>query len=219
MRNRSFPNRTGRWALLLLSALLFLAGCAGRTVTVEIPPRVDLRAWPLIGIVEFSAATRPELAAAATKQFLIDLQNAQPGLRLLELGSSQAVLREVNRGRMDPEAIKAIGARFGVDAVLTGNLEVAEVPPDISFSPNLKSLRAQVSAKGELFAKLQETATGATVWSSAAHGTWPVARANFSVNNIGYTPAAEGYNEMLRDLARAATADLRPRYEKRRVRE
>jgi hypothetical protein len=174
--NRSFPNRTGRWALLLLAPLLLLAGCAGRTVTVEIPPRVGLRTWPLIGVVEFSAGTRPELAAAATKQFLIDLQNAQPGLRLLELGSTQAVLREVNRGHLDPDAIKAIGARFGVDAVLTGSLETTEVPPDISFSPDLKSLHAQVSVKGELFAKLQETATGATVWSSGAHGSRTVAR-------------------------------------------
>jgi hypothetical protein len=217
--NRSFLNLAGRRALQLLAALLLLAGCGAKTVTVEIPPPVDLRAWHLIGVIDFSADTHPELAAAATKQFMIDLQSAQPGVRLLELGNSRTLLQGVNRGQLDPETIKAISARFGVDAVLTGNLEVSEAAPDISFSPDLKSLHAKVSVKGELFAKLQEAATGATVWSNGAHGTWSLARANFNANSIGFSPAREGYNGMLRDLAWTATRDFRPRYETHRVQE
>jgi hypothetical protein len=206
----------------LLAALLFLAGCAGKTVTVKIPPLVDLRTWPLIGVVDFSAGTHPELAAAATKQFLIDLQRAQPGLRLLELGSSQAVLEAVNRRNLDPEAIKAIGDKYGVDAVLTGNLEVSQLTPDISFSADLKSMHAKVSVKGELFAKLQETSTGASVWSNGAHSTWSLARGNINaagLANLGITPATERYDQMLRDLSWTATGDFRPHYEKRHVQE
>lgn len=214
--------KTGRRILAFLVALLLLAGCAGKTVTVEIPPLVDLKTWPLIGVVEFSAPTHPELAAAATKQFLSDLQRSQPGVRLLELGTARAVLQGVNRLELDPQAIKAIGSRYGVDAVLTGSLEVTSLTPDISFSGDLKSMRAKVSVKGELYAKLQEASTGASVWSNGAHGTWSLARANIDaagLTNLDFTPATESYGKMIRDLAWTATNDFRPRYEKRRVQE
>jgi len=222
LRYPSFLRQLVRSSLPFLAALLFLAGCAGKTVTVKIPPLVDLRTWPLIGIVDFSDPVHPELAAAATKQFMSDLQHSQPGVRLLELGSSQAVLQGMNRRNLDPEAIKAIGGKYGVDAVLTGNLAVSPISPDISFSADLKSMRAKVSVKGELYAKLQEASTGASVWSNGAHGTWSLARANIDaagLANLGFTPATESFKRMLRDLAWTATSDFRPTYEKRRVQE
>ncbi len=220
LRYLSFLRQLVRSSLPFLAALLFLAGCAGKTVTVKIPPLVDLRTWPLIGVVEFSAPTHPELASAATKQFLSDLQRSQPGVRLLELGTIRMVLQGVNHRDLDPEAIKAIGGKYGIDALLTGNLEVTPLTPDISFSADLKSMRAKVSVKGELFAKLQETSTGASVWSNGAHGTWSLARANIDaagLANLGFTPATESYSKMIHDLAWTTTNDFRPRYEKRRV--
>lgn len=197
--------------------LLFVSGCA-KAITVEIPPRVDLKSWPVIGIVDFTADTHQELAHAATQKFLMQIQSAQPGVRLLELGSKEQVLQALQRRELNPEAIKAIGDKYGVQAVLLGRLEISDVKPSVAFSPDLTAASAGASVDGALSAKLLETATGATVWSNGAHGKWAVGGVTLSSNglsNIGYTDPKEKYEQMLRDLARVATNDFRPRYEKR----
>jgi hypothetical protein len=218
----SFLRHLATQALPFFVVLFLLAGCSGKTVTVEIPPVVDLKTWPLIGIVNFAAETHAELAPTATQKFMIHLQGAQPGVRLLELGNREEVLQAVGRTSFDPDTIKAIGRRYGVSAVLLGSLEVSEVRPRIDFSPNLKSLNAKASVNGALAAKLQETSTGATVWSNGAHGQWSLAQMQLDaggLSNVGIRAHGEKYDLMLRDLAKVATSDFRPRYQRRKVEE
>lgn len=206
--------------LPLFVALFVFSGCSGRTVTVEIPPKVDLSAWPVIGIVDFTADTHEELSPEATQKFLAQLQSAQPGTRLLELGREENVLLAVNRNTLDPEAIKAIGRKYGVAAVLAGRLEVSEATPRINLSPDLKSFSAKASVKAALSAKLRETATGATVWTNGAHGQWKVAGMDLGstgLANVSISDPAERYDQMLGELADVATRDFRPRYERHRV--
>ena len=221
MTNRSLrPTYSAFRLLLRLALLLALAGCGPKTVTVQIPPRVDLQHWPLIGLIDFSTPDHPELTEAVTRQFQTDLQAAQPGARLLELGRLPDLLRETRSAQLDPEAIKAIGKKYGVAAVLSGTLEVTPATPGLNISPDLRSLHAKVSVKGELFAKIRETATGATAWSNGAHGTWTLAQMSLGLNgfsSLGATPAAERYDQMLRDLSGVATRDFWPRYERRRI--
>lgn len=207
-------------ALPFFVALLVFSGCSGKTITVEIPPMVDLKNWPIIGIVNFAAETHAELAPTATQKFLIHMQGAQHGVRVLELGNREEVLRAVNRTTLDPEAIKAIGSKYGVAAVLIGSLEVSEARPSIDFAPDLKSISANASVKGALSAKLQETSTGATVWTNGSHGQWTLAKMHLGsggLSNIGISAPGDRYDQMLRDLAKVATNDFRPRYERRRV--
>lgn len=207
-------------SLFALTVLLFfLSGCS-KTITIEIPPQVDLRSWPVIGIVDFAADTRKELSPAATQNFLTQLQSAQPGVRLLELGGREKVLQALQRRDLDSEAIKAIGAKYGVQAVFIGRLDVSDVKPDIKFSPDLTAASASAVVNGELSIKLLETDTGATVWSNGAHGKWSVGGMTLSSNglsNVGYTDPTEKYEQMLRNLARVATNDFRPSYERRKV--
>jgi hypothetical protein len=187
---------------------------------VKLPPQVDLKEWPVIGIVEFTADTHRELAPEATRKFIMNLQSAQPGVRLLELGGESELLQAVQRKAMDPDAIKAIGAKYGVQAVFSGRLRVTENTPTVTFSRDLSSASAGASINGGLDAKLQETSTGATVWSNGAHGEWSIGGLTLGAGGIsdaGYTDPKEKYEAMIRELVEVATDDFRPRYEKRKV--
>lgn len=202
----------------LAVGMSFLSACA-RTIKVEVPPRVMLDEWPVIGLIQFAAPdTHADLAPKATRSLMVKMQSAQPGGRYLELGAKEELLQAMNAKELDLETVKAIGARYGVQAVLSGQLEVSRAEPNFKLSPDLSSASARAVVRGSLSAKLQETSTGATVWANGAHGKWSVA--GFTVRptgfeNIGYTDANDQYDQMLRELTTRLSADFRPSYEER----
>jgi hypothetical protein len=210
--------RSLRLPMLLVAGLTLMA-CA-RTVTVTVPPRVDLDTLPTIGVIDFAAQPPGELTQEATQKFLGNLQAAQPGVRLLELGSREQVLREVGRTDLDFQAIRAIGAHYGVAAVLSGSVELSEPRPDLKISPNLTSVTAQAKIDGKMSAKLWETAGGATVWTNSSWGNWAVGGvsiANGGAASAGFRHPREKRNEVLMALIKALNGDFWPTYEKRRV--
>ncbi len=161
-------------ALCLLCALSVALGCSRPAPRVLVPPRVDLAEWGRIGMLEF-AGPEPTLSRLATRQFMEMLQAAQPGVPILELGSAGRVLAELGRSQLDFEAIRAIGARYGVDAVFAGDLAVGPPKPSVRVGRALESLKARADVSGELAARLLETRSGATVWSGSSTGTASVA--------------------------------------------
>lgn len=206
------------FALLPVAALAFF-GCA-ETITVTVPPRVDLKAFPTVGVIEFAAQPPGTLGADATQKFLANTAAAQPGLRLLELGSRERVLKEVGRSELDHQAIKAIGQKYGVAAILSGTAELSEPRPDLSISPNLTSVTAQAKIDGKMSAKLWEAADGATVWTNSSWGSWRVA--GLSIAEGGATGAVfrhpgEQRGKILMELVEALNGDFWPTYEKRKV--
>jgi len=151
--------------------VLLLVACA-RTVTVALPPQVELAPYPTIGVIEF-AAEPGELGAAATQKFIGNLHAAQPGLRFLELGRRRELLREVGGADLDYRAIRAIGEKYRVAAVMTGTVELSEVRPDLTVAANLASISAKAKVDGRMSAKLWETTSGATAWSNSSWGVGP----------------------------------------------
>ncbi len=222
MRARPRTVATAPLAALALAALLCGGACT-RTVVVTVPPRVDLTAYPIVGVVGFAAEGDISPGDDVTHRFLATLQAAQPGVRLLELGPEHEVLRAVGLPTLDFDAVRAAGKRFGVDALLTGRLTVSPVRPNLSVSPDLTSLSARASVNGSLQAKLRETGAGATVWTNGAHGTWTLATLGLNAQGLptgaGLADADRQREKMLADLVRVATADFRATYEKRRVEE
>jgi len=206
-------------ALMLLAAGLALFACT-RTVTVAVPPRVDLRLFPTIGVIDFSAQPSGDLEQVATRIFLGNLQAAQPGVRLLELGSRDKVLLEIGSRELDFQAIRAIGARYGVEAVLSGAVELSEPRPDLKLSPSLTSLSAQARIDGKMNAKLWEAASGATVWTNSSWGNWSIGGVNISnggAASAGFRHPREKRDEIVLELVRALNGDFWPTYEKRRL--
>ena len=212
--------RCGIFAFALFGATLLLFACSTPTVTVRVPPRVDLKSWPLIGVVEFTTNGYPPLAREATEKFIQNLEAAQPGARLLELGSGARILSELHRSAFDPGTIRAMGTRYGVAAVLLGRLQVSAMTPDIHVSREGNAFSAAAKVDSDLSAKILETATGATVWSNGAHGRWSVGGLHYSgggLTGLNYRGPAEQYRTMILDLAVTATDDFRPTYEERTV--
>jgi hypothetical protein len=143
---------------------------------VQLPPRVDLAEWDTIGIVGFGGDAEAELSTLATREFVQMLHAAQPGVRILELGSEVRVLAEMGHAELDHAAVRAIGDHYEVDAVFAGDLELGAVEPIVRLGKTFSSLRARADVTGQLATRLLETRSGATVWSRSSRATGSVAR-------------------------------------------
>jgi hypothetical protein len=168
--SRLSRSRVASW----LGALFVLQGCS-HTPQVEVPARIQLSRWSTLGIVEFRSAAEPELASLATSQFVQMLHAAQPGTPILELGSAQPVLAEVGHDALDFEAVRAIGERYGVDAIFTGELVFDAPKPRVSVGDAFDSVAARADVTGRLAVRLLDTRTGASVWSDSSSATASVA--------------------------------------------
>lgn len=165
MLNRQAASRC--FAFML--CLTLLAGCAGRTVLVRVPPQIDMSAYPTTGIVEFTSNADPALGQHASRQFQESVQAAQPGTRFIELGTREEVLEAIGARQFDAQAIRKIGARYAVDAVFVGDLIYSEPKFDVNVIDPVRMQGAvKAEVKGDLSSKLLETKSGASVWSSSS---------------------------------------------------
>jgi phage antirepressor YoqD-like protein len=199
-----------------------LLGCAHKVV-VEIPPRINLESFQTIGIVEFSSDSHnasERLDQLATQNFMNMIQEAQPKVRFLELGPQEELLKSLNRGKIDPEAIKAIGEKYKVSSIFTGSYEISEVRPKISLSEDLSSVNASAMVNIRMVAKQWEAATGATLWTNSRFGDWPLANVSKSSGNpfsFSMSHPEEKYGQFITKLVYVVTDDFRPHYETRKV--
>ena len=193
-------------------------GCA-HTVVVQIPPKIDLQPYETIGIVEFASNSQENLNQIATQKFMGYIQNAQPQVRFLELGPEDRLVEELGRNALDIETVKAIGKKYGVSSIFTGNFEISNVQPEVSIAKDLSSLRASAVVNISMVSKHWETASGATIWSNSRQGHWKVAGIRSDARDISFSmkDPKEQYGRHIEDLAYALTDDFRPHYEKRNV--
>jgi hypothetical protein len=198
-----------------------MGGCAS-TVVVKLPPAVDLGRFANIGIIEFSASSgeNEDLGLITTQKFIRAVQEAQPGVAILELGTEAKVLRAVKAGQLDFETVKAIGKKYQVGALITGDLVVSPVKPKVDISLEMGAITAKAQVKAALSSKLLETGGGATIWTSSRSGTWTLASASADLGGmagIGVSDAEKKYQQMVTDLVIAVTRDFSPRFERREV--
>ena len=92
-------------------------------------PRMDLRRYGTIGIVEFATNSDPSLNSYATLQFQESVKEANPGLPILELGNRATVLAAVGATQFNPETITRIGKKYGVRAVFLGEIAYSQPKP------------------------------------------------------------------------------------------
>lgn len=208
-----------RKTVLMTIILAMVWGCA-HTEKVPAPPIVDLQAYNQIGVIAFDANADDTLTQYLTQHFLQAVHALQPGVRFLELGSQEQLLKAVQRTQLNLEAIKALGRKFQVDAILYGHLALSAMKPDVQLSSLLTSMSAQAYVTGTLSAKLWETGSGATVWTSAS--SRKTSMANLSVSkhgpvNLGYSDPQEKYGQLVQGLVHDTTMDFQPRYVYRKV--
>ena len=209
----------GRSSILVAAALLLAAtlGCAARHETVTLPPRIDLKQHETIGIIDFSTSSKGKLGPLATRRFTEAARQDQGLVRMLEFGPESAALSRVGGGDLGPEAIRALGDEFGVQTILTGELTVSDVKPDVVISAlRSGSLTARVDAT--LAVRLIETSTGASIWSSSARSSQSVAEVSVWKGG-GFVFDADdpdrAYGDLVDSLVAQVTQDFRVRYERR----
>jgi len=208
-----------RHAALVLATVL-LAACS-RTVVVPVPPKMDLKGYGPVGIVDFSSNSEQALSARATRQFQEQVQSAQPGTRFVELGERQQLLAAVGAKQLDAAALRRIGAKYGVTALFVGDLAYSEPRTDVKVSDITRlegGVRTEI--RGDISARLLETASGASVWSTSGWARRQMGAVHLSAER-GISGGMSGSNpreEMVPALVSEITHDFRPTYVRQPVR-
>lgn len=204
--------RRAGWCTVAV-AVLMLVGCSKK---VLVPPMIDLGQFEMIGMVQFSSNAEGSLNELASQEFLETIQASQPGVGILELGTEADVLGSVGSYKLDPGAIRAIGAKYGVDAVLTGHVEVTDVKPSVEVF-SLPSIGVEANVDALLKAKLFKVANGATIWTNSARGTENVGHVGMSRSgsiHFGADDPKNAYGRLVQVLVYNVTSDFRSHYVK-----
>jgi hypothetical protein len=208
-----------RYVLTAALAIGVLAGCS-RTIKVAVPPAVDLATYSTIGLVTFDCSDDADFQRMSTQRVLEAIQAAQPGTRIVELGPASRVLRSVDRKGWNVATYREIGERHSVDAILVGDVYLAQRRPDVELSTAWKAISVSTDVEATLSVKLMETSSGATLWADSARGVANVAHGhlmNRAGGGFSVKDPDEVYSAMIDDLAWQVTDDFRTHYVTRRV--
>lgn len=203
-----------RSALLMIGVVAMVSlACAKRTI-VEVPPRMDLYSYNLIGVVQFSTESKGSLAQFATQRFVEALQESQPGVRVLELGKAEDIKREVKRDNMSFDTMRVIGEHYGVGAVIVGTLDVEDVKPRVDLQSMIVSGSVSADVKASLTTKIMETSSGATAWTRSARTSCTVAQVGMSGGSVRFDAKdpERAYGNMVDALIMDLTRDFRVSY-------
>jgi hypothetical protein len=199
--------------------MVMLLACAHKE-KVLIPPKVDLKTYPSIGVIEFSTNAEDTLKPYVTQNFIEHIQSAQPGTRVLELGDADHLLRILGHSQLNANTIQSIGKKYKVEAVIVGHLQISQIKPKINVTTSFKSLNAKAYIEAALKTRILETGSGATCWTRASSGSTQVAGINLTEGgpfSVGVSNPREKYGKLVPNLVYANTMDFRPRYEYRTV--
>lgn len=205
----------------LLAALL-VAGCGGsgsHYVDVDVPPRFDVAALGPVGLIEFTSNADAAVNQHATQQFQQRVLRAQPGARIVDLGTMQSVLAAVGSARLDSEAVRKIGRKYEVAGVFHGSIAYGEPVMDVNVK-DVSSLRGSMhyTMRGDLNSTLAETKSGASIWSSSAWAQRQFGGMAVSANSISVGDRSENpRRDMIPGLMNRVTEDFRGSVVRQRV--
>ncbi len=206
-----YPFDAGTVAVLLAAVL----GCGPK---VMVPPKIDLREHEVVGIVEFRSSSEGELGPYATRKFMERAREDQGMVRIVELGSEAEVLKVVGADRLDQATFKALGDKHKVATIITGELTVSDVRPEITITPGLGYMSFAAEVDAALSARMVETATGASIWSGSASDTKRVGHVSVFGGEAFAFDAEDpekAYGKLVDALVEKATEDFRVTWERK----
>jgi hypothetical protein len=149
-----------------LALLLLTASSCAHYQDVAVPPQVDLGRYPALGLIRFSSTSGRAYEGYATQKFLQHVTQAQQ-VRIVDLGTVEQALAGVGMRQLDAAAVRAIGAKNGVQAVFAGSVDFTNPSASVSLS-SLGSLGVRAEVQGTLTATLYDTQAGAVLWTDTA---------------------------------------------------
>lgn len=208
--------KTRLYGLISLFILpILVLGCGPK---VLIPPKIDLTKYDPIGLITFKSNAKGKLSDFITLKFLDEISRSQQGIKIIELGNEDKILKSLDRQTLDPTVIQMLGNKYNLKAVITGDLNVSDIKPKVSITSIITSMRVKAEVQATLIVRLIETKSGATIWSNLAEDKRSVASVSiFSKNDIAFDAQNpdDAYGELADSLIKAVTEDLKPR--KRRM--
>jgi len=202
---------------IIIIAVLFIAviGCGPK---VMIPPRIDLKQHEVIGIIEFKFSSKGKLGTLATKKFTEEVRRDQGLVRIVSLGSETETLKTVGYERFNQAAFKALGKEHDVKTILTGELIVSDVRPNIKISPGLSFVSFSAKVDATLNVQMIETSSGASIWNSSASDTKKVGSISiFGGKNFAFDAddPEKAYGKLVNSLVDKVTRDFRVTWERK----
>lgn len=210
--------RTIIFNLILISIIMSLY-CGPKTIKVMVPPRIDLKDYEVIGIIDFDCTNKGKLGALTKERFMEAVREDQGMVRIIQLGSKKEVLKAIGSKKLDAAAFKAIGGKYEVSTVFTGKLVISDIRPDVTITSGLDmSINADVDAT--LAVEMFETATGASVWNRSASATENIGGVSIFGGRYFSFDAADpdkAYGNLVNYLVVSTTGDYRVTWTRRRV--
>ena len=194
-------------------SLVLLAGCASNPPArrVWVGPRVDLKPYETIGMVQFSSASKGQLAALATRRFEEAARRDQDMLRMVDVGTQQQALAAVGKDQWTPEACRAVGRKQGIKSMFEGTLTVSKVHPNVALTSFFKSGQVTADVNAVLEVRMIETETGASIWSRSASTTRTLGQVSVFGGKDFVFDAADpeaAYGDLVNDLVSQVAQDL-----------
>ncbi len=205
--------------LILCIAIVLMAEILSCGKKVMVPPRIDLKQYEVIGIIEFRSSSEGELGSYATKKFTEAMRMDQGMIRIVKLGKEADLLRSVGENWLTQAAYMALGEKHKVSTIVTGKVVVSDVRPDVTITPGggYVSFRADVDAT--LSVEMIETGNGASIWNNIASATGNVGHVSL-FGGRAFTFDAddpeEAYGKLVNDLVDKTTKDFRVTWERKR---
>jgi hypothetical protein len=203
------------WLCANLMILLLILGCGPK---VMVPPEIDLAEYESVGLIDFETDAEGTLGPFLTQKFLQEISLSQKEARIIELGSMDEVLESVQRDKLNAEAIRDIGEKHNLSALIVGNLAVSDVKPKVNISSIISHMSVRAEVEASMIVKLLETSRGATVWTGTAQQKKDVAHVSiFSPDNIMFDAKdpEQAYGELTESLIEEVTKDLRVSYKRK----
>lgn len=195
----------------LILAIMLVTGCCKK---IWHDPVMQLDGLEPIGLINFTSNAEGGIEKMATEKVVQYMREDQTSIRILELGDMKDVLDAIGEEELNFEAVKKIEDKYNCRTVLTGDLYVSDVKPNLDISFSFPYVAASADVKMTLKVKLYETQTGASVWSSSAWKKQELGQIKIFKDNIRFNAdnPEDAYGEIIRDIAWHVTRDFRYTY-------
>lgn len=199
----------------LLVFILFIFISCGSAVLA--PPEIDLKSYGRIGLISFSTQNADDkLDEMATTQFLQEITQTQKGVKVIELGTLDEVLDQVNKTTLNQEGVKAVGKHFGVTSFFQGEINASDVKYSSKKIKGLTEYLTRVNVRAtfslSMKATLFSTETGKPLWNESVSKEKTVSRLGVGEREIPTFDKdiqMEAYKELTEYLIDELTGDFR----------
>lgn len=198
--------------LFLCAFTVFISFALDCGPKIMVPPRIDLKQHEVIGIIDFSFSSEGDLGTFATRRFTEEMRRDQGMVRIVELGSKTNILETVGHDRFNQASFKDIGKEHEINTIITGELIVSDVRPNIAITPGLSYLSLSAEVDATLNVQMVETSTGASIWSSSASDTKQVGNISiFGGQNFAFNAddPEKAYGKLVNSLVNEVTKDFK----------